>query len=184
MRLFIAGKTQGVYVLLVVFCNTVVEVRLVTRHSARLALKGFLSSTYFMLEPQRLDEIYIRLANQQNSAFPLPVLASSLPTPYAAPTSKMTLYKVDAYSFGGAFCGIAPRILLNIIRRQMSFRAHSKFRLHQLANVNLLNCTCRLYQIHSTGSSRATCCHCSFVGRGDIPNEKMSFNHFPGKFEI
>jgi len=37
--------------------------------------------------------------------------------------------------------------------------------------------TCRLYQTLSTSSSR-TC----YVDRGDIPNEKMSFNHFPGKF--
>jgi hypothetical protein len=139
---------------------------------------------YFMLEPQRLDEIYIRLANQQNSGFPLLVLASSLPKPSAAATSKMTLYKVDARSFGGAFCGIAPRIFLNIIRHQMCFRAHGKFRLHQIAKLNLLICTCRLYQTHSTGSSRATCCHCSYVDRGDIPNEKTSFNHFPGKFEV
>jgi hypothetical protein len=137
-----------------------------------------------MLDPQRLDEIYTRLANQQNSAFPLPVLASSLPTPYAAATSKMTLHKVDACSFSGAFCGFAPPILLNSIRRQMSFRAHGQFRLHQLANVNVLICTCMPYQTNSTGSSPATFCHCSYVDRGDIPNEKTSSNHFPGENEI
>jgi hypothetical protein len=275
LRLLIAGDTQSVYVhvLLVLFCNPVVAVRLATRLSARFAQKWFLLSTNFVLEPQRLDETYIQLAIQQNSAFPLPVLASSLPMPYAAATSKMTLRicKVDACSFGETFFGLAPHTFLILygarcpsehtanfdcinlrtssylfVDSSWNVMAHGDARegkwrgnwrmewvastlhttlehdvcsittadAHTSAASSRLNwhprrfkwtrpfrrktksgfcacaitfqlaSTCRLYQTLSTSSSRATCRHCSYVDRGNIPNTKMSFNPLPEKSEI
>jgi hypothetical protein len=71
-----------------------VEVQFAT-HFARLALKGFLSSTYVTLEqPQRLDKYKYGLLINKTPRF-LSVLASSMPTSDTAATSKMTLYKLN-----------------------------------------------------------------------------------------